>query len=217
MFTIDLTTLNVPDVEEWQAQLAIATASALPAAAEVLREAADSCFERQADPWGNAWAPHADSTLEGRARAAAGPTRVRRNFIGPLRRGERSTRDRRWTRRRSERASAAVFGAKILILHGILRMSLHGEVLAGPNGSGIARVTAGGPAAAYAGVHQWGSKDGKTPARPYLALRGNPEDPTVDLPEAVHAEVVATIQDAIDQFVARMNAQRASAAAAGGT
>lgn len=217
MFTVDLTTLSVPDVGEWQAQLSVAMVSAMPAAAEVLREAADACFEEQCDPWGNEWEKLSDSTLASVAARARG---TRRNTtVGPLMPGQyRADGTRRGLTRRSTRAvigrvSAALSGKKILIDHGYLRGSLHPDVVAGPNGSGIARVTAGGPAAAYAGVQQWGSKDGKIPARPFLALRGNPEDPTVDLPQAVHDEVVATIQDAIDAFVARMNAQQASTAA----
>lgn len=208
MFTIEIQALRVPAVDEWTSGLRTAIAASLPAVAEALREAADRCFETQADPWGTPWAPLSDSTLEARARKAAGPTRVRRTFIGPVRRGERVTRDRAWTRRRSERAAAAVFGGKILIVTSVLRGSLHGEVIAGPNGEGVARCVAGGPAAAYAGVHQWGNKDGTIPARPFLALRGDPNAPTVELPQAVHDEVNATVQDAIDQFVARQNAQR---------
>lgn len=208
MIDVAIAMRSAPDVDSWVNGFVASVETAAPVVAQVLLEAADSCFETQSDPWGNEWEPHSDSTLEAIARRAAGPTRVRRNFIGPLQRGERSTRDRRWTRRRSERAASAIFNAKILIDRGILRGSLAPSPALPTPGVVTARVHAGGAAAAYAGVHQWGSKDGDTPARPYLALRGNPDAPTVDLPPAVYAEVVSTFQDSIDSFVQRANAER---------
>lgn len=158
MFTVDLTTLAVPDVDQWQAQLTAEILASLPAVGEVLRESADSTFQNQADPWGNAWAET--------VRSAAGEGRI-------------------------------------LIDTGILRGSLHVEL---DTATMTVRVAAGGAAAAYAGVHQWGGR--YIAARPFLALRGDANAPYVDLPADVQAEVVATVQDAIDRFVAQANASR---------
>jgi phage gpG-like protein len=93
--------------------------------------------------------------------------------------------------------------ARILIDRGILRGSIHVEI---DETTLTVRVAAGGAAASYAFVHQWGSAH--VDARPFLALRGSASAPFVDLPPDVYAEVVATVRDAIDRWVAQMNAAR---------
>lgn len=161
MIDVELAVMSVPRVDAWSGEIESAIEGAMPAVAEVLREAADSCFETQSDPWGNAWEPT--------RRSAAGEGRI-------------------------------------LIDRGILRGSLAPSPTSPTPGVVTARVSAGGAAAAYAGVHQWGGAH--VDARPFLALRGGPDAPTVDLPPVVYAEVVATIQDAMDAAVQRANAER---------
>jgi phage virion morphogenesis protein len=97
---------------------------------------------------------------------------------------------------------------RILIDRGILRGSIHVEM---DESTLTVRVAAGGAAASYAFVHQWGSEAKGIEARPFLALRGSAGAPFVELPADVQAEVEATVRDALDQYVARMNAQRSSA------
>lgn len=206
MFNVDFAVLSVPNVEEWQAGIRQALAAALPAVGEAIVEHVDSCFENGVDPWGTAWAPLADSTLEKLARKAAGPTRIRAP-VGPLRQGQRRTRIRQWTRARSDRASRAVFGKKILIDRGFLRMSIHWSI-EGVGGDAVVRVAVGGPAAEYAFVHQWGTVNGDVPARPYLPIVGPAEAPVVQLPPALEAEIYGILQLAIDQWVERQNAAR---------
>lgn len=199
MLTIDVSVLSMPDVAEWQEQLRISALAALPAIGEALVEHCDRCFELGVDPWGAPWQPLADSTLEKLARKAAGPTRVR-----STRNGQTRTRTRQWTRARSERALGAVAGKKILIDRGFLRRSLHWYIEAGDNGTAIVRVSVGGPAAAYARVHQWGFE--ATPARPYLPLVGDPENPTVQLPPALEDEIFGLLQAQVDRTIERLNA-----------
>lgn len=165
MVTVDLELLAVPNVDEWGAGITTAIENAMPAVAQALLESADSCFERQADPWGAAWT--------------------------------------------ATRRSAAHEG-RILIDHGILRGSLAPSPVVPEPGRMRATVAAGGAAAAYAGVHQWGYPEGGIVPRPFLALRGTPGAPDVDLPAATRAEVVGTIQDALDAYVATKNAERST-------
>lgn len=65
---ITLTVTRQPDVSAWSAAITSGVENAMPAVAEALREAADTCFERQVDPWGAAWAPLAPATIAERAR-----------------------------------------------------------------------------------------------------------------------------------------------------
>lgn len=161
MVDVELVVTATPDLSAWETGLQTALLSALAPVGEVLRESADSCFETQADPWGNPWPSTA------RSRAGTG---------------------------------------RILIDRVFLRASIHVEI---EEATLTVRVAAGGAAAAYAHVHQWGSETNRIAARAYLALRGDPSSPVVDLPPALLAEVVATIQDALDRFVAQQNARTA--------
>lgn len=96
--------------------------------------------------------------------------------------------------------------AKLLVDRGFLRQSIHWAIEASPEGVFVTvRVSAGGSAASYAYVHQWGS--GRVPQRRFLPLVGDPESPTVALPPDLEAEIVATLQQAIDQWIARANAE----------
>lgn len=212
MFEVDLSVLSIPNVGEWQTGVQAAVVQMLPAIGAALVEHVDNRFATSTDPWGVPWVGLAESTLEARARKAAGPTRVRNTTVGPLREGQKRTRTRRWTRARSERAAAAVFNAKPLIDTGTLRASIHSYIEPGPNGDAIVKVAVGGPSAAYAAVHQWGSEDGTIPARPFLPLRGTPSDPTVVLSAEVTDEIVAMLQQAVDRFVQYANTSSAPAA-----
>lgn len=104
-------------------------------------------------------------------------------------------------------------GAKLLVDRAFLRRSLHWAVEPGPDGDAVVRVRVGGPAASYAGVHQWGGEH--TPARAYLPLVGDPGNPTVQLPPDLEEELHALLQAAVDRKVAELNAQRSAAPATG--
>lgn len=95
--------------------------------------------------------------------------------------------------------------AHLLIDRGFLRGSIHWAIDPSPDGQFvIVRVSAGGAAASYAYVHQWGTAT--VPQRRFFPLAGDPESPLVALPPDLEAEVVATLQQAIDQWVERENA-----------
>ena len=124
----------------------------------------DDSFAQSRSPDGSPWAPLSDVTLMARARDAAGPSRITNRMIGPMPEGTSRTRTRRWTRRRSEAAAAAVFNAKPLIDTGRLRSS----AFARPKKTGLQF----GTNVAYAGAHQFGSLNrpwGKGARRPYDA------------------------------------------------
>lgn len=182
------------DVSEWEAALLGGVEDAMPGIESALLEAADRCFETSTDPWGKKWRDLADSTLLARGRRAAGPSRRRVRFVGPLNEGQRGpTRSVAWTRRRSERASRAIFGAKPLIDRGALRGSLAGKI----DGTTV-RVGPGGAAAVYAAAQQFGYE--QIPPRPYLPIHENGE---VEMPEALRAEMIETIRDAIRLRIGR--------------
>lgn len=65
---ITITVTRQPDVSAWADAITAGIEAWAPAAAEALREAADSCFEREVDPWGAAWAPLAQVTINERNR-----------------------------------------------------------------------------------------------------------------------------------------------------
>lgn len=122
----------------------------------------DDSFANSRAPDGSAWAPLAESTLMGRARSAAGPTRVSRALIGPLPEGVSRTRTRRWTRRRSEAAAAAVFNATPLNDSGRLRASLFSR------GSRDGLIF--GTNTPYARPHHNGAQNGRPPRRAFLPV-----------------------------------------------
>lgn len=63
-----ITLVSTIDVEALKAATQRGGENAMPAVAEALREHVDSCFEREGDPWGNAWEPLAPATITERAR-----------------------------------------------------------------------------------------------------------------------------------------------------
>lgn len=81
---------------------------------------------------------------------------------------------------------------KILQRDGVLRRSVHGYPTEPIPGVTNAYVAAGGPAAAYASLQQFG--DEHVPARPYFPM--DPEGEPL-LPDELRTEIVETIKDSI--------------------
>ena len=75
MVNVTLVIESMPDVDAWAEALELGAEDAAPVVAEVLREAADYCFETETDPWGEAWASLKESTLR---------DRERRNKVGKI-------------------------------------------------------------------------------------------------------------------------------------
>lgn len=140
--------------------------------AQDLRTFVDDRFATSTGPNGRPWADLSESALESRARRAAGPSVVRNRLIGPLPEGASRTRRRAWTRRRSERAAAAVFNAKPLIDTGRLRQSIATRV-------GRTELAVG-TNVVYGGTHQFGSEDGLVPARPFLPFSSSATGSSVE-------------------------------------
>jgi phage virion morphogenesis protein len=103
-------------------------------------------FERETDPWGEPWQPHAQSTRRARARRAAG--------------GKTGT----------QRYRRALFGAMRLLQDtGALRSSIEVQSVSRD------QVTVGSRMA-YAAVHQFGSARKGIPARAFFPVRDGRAD-----------------------------------------
>ena len=68
MVNLSLRITSMPDLAAWGAAIELGAEDAAPVVAEVLREAADSCFETSPDPWGVAWESLKEATVKERER-----------------------------------------------------------------------------------------------------------------------------------------------------
>ncbi|HRQ57653.1 MAG TPA: phage virion morphogenesis protein [Azoarcus taiwanensis] len=124
---------------------------------EHLAESTRQRFVAGAAPDGSPWAPNAEAT-----------------YLGLL-----SSRDARKDGRINARGTAKVRNKKPLVDSGILAEQITWQLL--PDGSGVAVGTNrfAGDWDAGAAVHQFGSRDGRIPSRPFLGLSAEDEAATM--------------------------------------
>ncbi|MFN3985730.1 MAG: phage virion morphogenesis protein [Rhodocyclaceae bacterium] len=120
---------------------------------EHLAESTRQRFVSSTAPDGSRWAPNAQAT-----------------YLGLLR-----SRDARKDGRINARGTAKVAGKKPLVASGLLGEQITYQLL--PDGSGVEVGTNrfAGEWAGGAAVHQFGSRDGSIPARPFLGLSSDDE------------------------------------------
>lgn len=205
---------GVSELEKVARNLETKLAGAMKAVAEAMRERAVRCFDQQADPWGRPWALLSGKTVYARLARGTGLSRLGAGQYGPRQRVRNQRRSRVFGReraigfddlnntvvttrltRRAERLLSGG-GIKILIDTGTLRGGI-----ATRSDDTSAVIGFGGPHAELAAYHQFGSDDGRLPARPILPIGddGNP-----DLPEDLMTEIRETISDALKDDTGRV-------------
>lgn len=124
-------------------------------------------FERETDPWGKPWQPHAQATRRARARRAAG--------------GKTGT----------QRYQRALFGAMRLLQDtGALRSSIEVQSVSRD------QVTVGSRMA-YAAVHQFGGGRSRVSARPFFPVRDGRADLPASWAQAILSIAERHLQEAL--------------------
>lgn len=124
-------------------------------------------FEREADPWGKPWQPHAQATRKARARRAAG--------------GKTGTR----------RYQQALFGAMRLLQDtGTLRSSIEVQSVSRDQVIVSSRM-------AYAAVHQFGGGRSRVPARAFFPVRDGRADLPASWAQAIMDIAQRHLQEAL--------------------
>ena len=134
---------------------------AMRAIGEVLSESTKARFQSSTGPGGEKWKPNTIATVLDR--------------IGQIKGAYRKD------GRLSKKGASAFVGKKPLVDTGILADTINYQLIDGGKGVEIGTNRFAGEWTGGAAVHQFGSKDGKIPARPFLGISGTDRAEVLDI------------------------------------
>jgi phage gpG-like protein len=129
---------------------------------ESLAESTQQRFSTSTGPDGKRWAPLAQSTVLARLAKIGGAYAKKSGKL-------------------SSKGGGAVMGMKPLVETGILQDTIRYQLIDGGAGVEIGTNRFAGEWEAGAAVHQFGSRNGKIPARPFLGLSGDDQAEVLDI------------------------------------
>ncbi len=129
---------------------------AMLAIGELLTESTKERFSTSTAPDGSRWMPNAPATVLGTLARISGAYSKK-------------------TGRLTKKGSAAVMGKKPLVASGILQDTISYGLIKGGDGVEVGTNRFAGEWDGGAAVHQFGSQDGKIPARPFLGISTDDE------------------------------------------
>lgn len=151
---------------------------------ETLAESTQQRFSTSTGPDGKRWAPLAQSTVLARLAKLSGDYAEYSN-TSTRKQGLRRVGDKKGffdkSGRLTSKASNSVMGMKPLVETGILQDTIRYQIIDGGAGVEIGTNRFAGEWAAGAAVHQFGSKNGKIPARPFLGLSADDKAEVLDI------------------------------------
>jgi len=139
---------------------------------EVLVESTKQRFETSTGPDGQAWKPNALATILGRLAQIGGAYSAK-------------------TGRMTKKGAAAFTGKKPLIATGVLQDTIRYQIVAGGHGVEIGTNRFASEWEGGAAVHQFGSKTGKIPARPFLGISDGDRVEVLDILDKFLQQAIA--------------------------
>jgi phage gpG-like protein len=151
---------------------------------EVVMESTKVRFATSTGPDGQRWAPNAPGTVLARLAEISGNfarySNLKTRKEGQVRVGnKRGYFDKQG--RITQKSATILANKKPLVATGELRDSIRWKVVDGGNGVEIGTNRFAGEWDAGAAVHQFGSKDGTIPARPFLGVSASDETAVLDI------------------------------------
>lgn len=134
---------------------------AMLAIGEALTESTKERFDSSTAPDGTRWKPNSQATVLSVLNRISGAYTKKGKI--------------------SAKGTKAAIGKRPLVDTGLLQDTIRYQLLSGGNGVEIGTNRFSGEWAGGAAVHQWGSQDGKIPARPFLGLSGDDEATVLDI------------------------------------
>ncbi|MBW7901254.1 MAG: phage virion morphogenesis protein [Rhodocyclaceae bacterium] len=147
---------------------ALGPAGLAPAMAEIGEELGESTqqrFSAGTAPDGTRWAPLKPGTVLARLAKISGAYAKKSGRLGA-------------------KGAGAVMGMRPLIETGMLQDGIHHQVIDGGAGVAVGTNRFAGEWAGGAAVHQFGSRDGRVPARPFLGLSAEDRTTVLEIIEA---------------------------------
>lgn len=151
---------------------------------ELIAESTKERFASSTGPDGQRWAPLAKDTILARLAKISGQyaayTNLRTRKEGQVRAGnKKGYYDKNG--KIAGKGSLAVMNMRPLVDTGLLQDTIRYQITAGGNGVEIGTNRFSGEWEGGAAVHQFGSRDGDIPARPFLGLSANDEREILDV------------------------------------
>lgn len=175
-------------------------APAMRAIGEALTESTKQRFSDSSGPDGQPWARHAAATVLGRLEQITGSyvaySNVKTRKEGRLRIGDKKGAFNK-DGALSQRTRAKMESWKPLVDTGMLQDTIRYQLLPGGKGVEIGTNRFAGEWTGGAAVHQFGSKDGKIPARPFLGISAGDR-----------VEVLAVLDRFLEQAIALQSVGR---------
>lgn len=137
-------------------------APAMKEIGEALTESTQQRFSTSTGPDGQRWAPLAEGTVLSRLAQISGAYGKKDGKL-------------------NKKGSTAVMGMKPLVESGLLAGGIHYQLISGGAGVEIGTNRFAGEWEGGAAVHQFGSSDGRIPARPFLGLSDSDRSEVLDI------------------------------------
>ena len=157
---------------------------AMKAIGEVLTESTKERFSASTAPDGSRWKPLAPATVLSRLAEISGQYAAYSNLKtgkeGRVRVGDKKGYFRK-DGKLGSRGITAVMGQKPLVDTGILQDTIHYNLINGGRGVEIGTNRFAGEWEGGAAVHQFGSRDGKIPARPFMGMSASDETSILEI------------------------------------